>query len=376
MELDRLAPQPGETGQQLFERIKADPQIQIINHQLADRERALQAEKLAQSTAHSSEKLRQKLEKENQQLRNQLDQLRDLPLEDVAWHLGLTKTKDGKWKGGGDIISIDEPKWYDFAPGAQKGGGGAIDLVMYVNSCSFLHALAWLSDRFGSGGMLKAATHHAREQAQQIAQSEPAPQFTPPAADESQWFAVQQYLTQQRGLPENMVQALHSRRFVYADNQQNAVFIMRSLTGETTGAFKRGTRGEDNTFMGYARGTKRADGWFYLRLGGKPDDDITRVVITKSPIDALSLAAIEGMPQQKTMYLVADSTKSLPVEYLQSIPTVIAAYDNDAGDELALAIKEQLPQTERMRPALKDWNEELLARLRQQQKQKQLGIER
>ena len=376
MELDRLAPQPGETGQQLFERIKADPQIQIINHQLADRERALQAEKLAQSTANSSEKLRQQLEKENQQLRNQLDQLRDLPLEDVAWHLGLTKTKDGKWKGGGDIISIDEPKWYDFAPGAQKGGGGAIDLVMYVNSCSFLHALAWLSDRFGSGGMLKAATHHAREQAQQIAQSEPAPQFTPPAADESQWFAVQQYLTQQRGLPENMVQALHSRRFVYADNQQNAVFIMRSLTGETTGAFKRGTRGEDNTFMGYARGTKRADGWFYLRLGGKPDDDITRVVITKSPIDALSLAAIEGMPQQKTMYLVADSTKSLPVEYLQSIPTVIAAYDNDAGDELALAIKEQLPQTERMRPALKDWNEELLARLRQQQKQKQLGIER
>jgi hypothetical protein len=226
--------------------------------------------------------------------------------------------------------------------------------------------------------MLKAATHHARNQAQEIAQSEPAPQFTPPAADGSQWLAVQQYLIQQRGLPANMVQALHSRRFVYADNQQNAVFVMRTLTGETTGAFLRGTRGEGNTFMGYALGTKRADGWFYVKLGGKPDDDITRVVITKSPIDALSLATIEGMPQQKTMYLVASCAKSLPVEYLLSIPTVIAAYNNDdPGDELGQAIQEQLPKAQWMRPVAKDWNSELLERLRQNQKQKQQrGLER
>jgi len=351
----------------------------------ADRDRAVKKKSEMEETAlrlvkeNEAQKQRiQQLSTENQQLRLQLDQLRDLPLEDVAWHLGLTKTKDGKWKGGGHIINIDEPKWYDFAPGAQKGGGGAIDLVMYVQGCNFLHALAWLSDRFGSGGMLKAVTHHAREQAQQIAQSEPAPQFTPPAADESQWLAVQQYLTQKRGLPENMVQALHSRRFVYADNQQNAIFGMRSLTGETTGAFKRGTRGSDNTFMGYALGTKRADGWFYVKLGGKPDDDITRVVITKSPIDALSLATIEGMPQQKTMYLVASCAKSLPVEYLLSIPTVIAAYDNDdPGDELAQAIQEQLPKAQWMRPVAKDWNSELLERLRQNQKQKQQrGLER
>ncbi len=272
----------------------------------ADRDRAVKKKSEMEETAlklakeNEAQKQRiQQLEQENQQLRTQLDQLRDLPLEDVAWHLGLTKTKDGKWKGGGHIINIDEPKWYDFAKSSQKGGGGAIDLVMYVNNCQFFEAVAWLRDRFGEDGMRLAATHHARGQAQEIAQTEPAPQFTPPAADESQWPAVQQYLIQKRGLPANMVQALHSRRFVYADSNQNAVFGMRSLTGETTGAFLRGTRGSDNTFMGYARGTKRADGWFYLRLGGKPDDDITRVVITKSPIDALSLAAIEGMPNKR-----------------------------------------------------------------------------
>ncbi|MUG97980.1 DUF3991 domain-containing protein [Scytonema sp. UIC 10036] len=379
MELDRLRPQPGETAQQLFERIKALPQIQTINHQLADRQRAIEAEKQAKKTARASEKLRQQLSAENQQLRTQLDQLRDLPLEEVAWQLGLTNTKDSKWKGTGHIINIDEPKWYDFSPSSQKGGGGAIDLVMHVNSCTFPHALAWLNDRFGEGGMLKAATHHARMQAIEIAQTEPAPQFTPPAVDSSQWPAVQQYLIQKRGLPKEMVQALHSIGLVYADSNQNAVFRMRSLTGETTGAFLRGTRGEDNSFMGYARGSKRADGWFYLRLGGQPDGDIQRVVLTKSPIDALSLATIEGVPQQRTMYLAADSAKSLPVEYLRTIPTVIAALDNDAsGFELAQAIREQLPEVVWMRPIAFDWNEELLARLRQQQQQKQKnrGIER
>ncbi|MUG93301.1 DUF3991 domain-containing protein [Scytonema sp. UIC 10036] len=252
---------------------------------------------------------------------------------------------------------------------------------MYVNSCTFREALAWLNDRFGEGGMLKAATHHARIQAQQIAQTEPTPQFIPPAVDSSQWPSVERYLTQQRGLPKEMVQALHGQGLVYADSNQNAVFRMRSLTGETTGAFLRGTRGEDNSFMGYARGTKRDAGWFYLRWGGQPDGDIQRVVLTKSPIDALSLVAIEGIPQQRTMYLVADSAKSLPVEYFRTIPKVIAALDSDAsGNELAQAIREQLPEAQRVRPALKDWNEELLARLRQQQqqnqKQKNRGIER
>ena len=293
VELDQLAPQPGETAQQLFERIKADPQIQTINHQQADRQRALQAEKLAQSTAHSSEKLRQQLEKENQQLRDSLkqqaDQLRDLPLEDVAWQLGLTKTNDGLWKGENHIINIDSPKWYDFSPGVDKGGGGAIDLVMHVNSCNFQGAIAWLNDRFGSDGMLKAATHHARNQATEIAQFEPHPQFTPPAADESQWSAVERYLTQKRGLPLNLVQALHDSGLVYADRQQNAVFVMRNLNGETTGAFLRGTRGKDNTFMGYARLTKRESGWFYVGSGGQPTDEIQRVVLCKSPIDGVVL---------------------------------------------------------------------------------------
>ena len=121
--------------------------------------------------------------------------------------------------------------------------------------------------------------------------------------------------TQKRGLPLNLVQALHDSGLVYADSKQNAVFVMRNLNGETTGAFLRGTRGEDNTFMGYARLTKRTEGWFYIGSGGQPTDEIQRVVLCKSNIDALSLAAIEiqaqsGLQRERTMYMAVDNRSS------------------------------------------------------------------
>ncbi|WP_260446881.1 DUF3991 and TOPRIM domain-containing protein [Nostoc sp. 2RC] len=254
----------------------------------------------------------------------------------------------------------------------------AIDLVMHVQGCNFKEAIATLNDRFGESLMERAVTHHAKKQAIEIAQTEPTPQFVTPVEDETNWQAVHNYLTQKRGLPSKLVQHLHTSGLVYADSQQNAVFLMRGLNGETTGAFLRGTRGEDNTFMGYATGTKRTEGWFYIRWGGQPSDEIQRVVLCKSPVDALSFAMLEAQtlgekPQQRTMYMAVDSSRSLPVEFLKTIPTLIAAYNrDDAGNEMAQAIKPLLPYTTRMRPKAADWNEELLEHLwKQEEKRKQ-----
>nr|WP_026082245.1 MobV family relaxase [Mastigocladopsis repens] len=414
LELDRLAPKQGETAQQLFERIKADPTIQAINHQLADRRRIIEQEKRASQKALASEKLRQQLEQRvaqlealNYQWKQEADQLRELPLEDVAWHLGLNPDKkDGrKWTGLGHIIDIDGSKFYDFFPNDQRGGGGAIDLVMHVSGCNFRSSIAWLHDRFDEEGMLRATRAYAQNQAAKIVQEEPVPQFVPPTPDESKWLVVQNYLTKARGLPENFIIALHQRGWLYADDQQNAVFTMRTLeetgteyrghgTGDTqssiiTGAFLRGTRGENNSFMGYALGTKRTEGWFYFRLGGQSTDEIHSCVLSPSPIDALSVAALSvalrsGMPQKRTMFLSADSPRSLPLEFLSKVPKVIAAYDNDvAGQKTAEAIKELLPQTTIVRPQALDWNAELLEYLRterlellEEEKKKNRGLQR
>jgi hypothetical protein len=425
LELERLAPSQGETAQQLFERIKNDPAIQTINHQLADRSRILELEKRASIRAIASEKLRQQLENRVEELesenfywKQEADKLRDLPLEDVAWHLGLDKADKGenRWKGLGQVININGSKWYDFT--AEKGGGGAIDLVMHVVGCNFRQSLAWLCVseayrryRFGSEGMLRASRAKVEEQASKIVATEPAPQFLAPLKDSSKWLSVKNYLTSSRGLPENFVDGLHSKGWLYADEQQNAVFTMRELPGEmreptagvslslsmgatslddkTTGAFLRGTRGEDNSFMGYALLSKRTEGWFYFHFGGKATDEVEKVVVCKSPIDAiscaaLSLAANSGMPQTRMMFLAVDNLKSLPLDFLKDITNITVACDNDdVGRSTAKAIKELLPQTTVKQPKTSDWNTELLEydrlslmRMKETEKKKSRGLER
>ena len=398
LELDRLAPKRGETAQQLFERIKVNPTIQSINHQLADHKRIVELERRASQRAIASEKLRQQLEKrvaeleaENFYWKQQADKLRDLPLEEVAWNLGLDKADIGenRWKGLGRVISINNSKWYDFTK--EKGGGGAVDLVMHVNNSNFRSSVAWLHDQFEEEGMNRAVTHHARQQAQEIVTEEPIPSFEPPTPDESKWLSVQDYLVQKRGLPENFIIGLHQKGWLYADDQQNAVFTMRELPvgvktqyGETTslGAFLRGTRGEDNSFMGYAPNSKRREGWFYFHLGGKPGDEVQKVVLCKSPIEALSCANIglnerRGMPSERTLYMAVDSPKSLPLEFLREVRAITAAYDNDsAGCSTAQAIKELLPQTTIAHPKAEDWNLELLERLRLQKVQQKQAKEK
>jgi hypothetical protein len=172
---------------------------------------------------------------------------------------------------------------------------------------------------------------------------------------------------------------------VYADNNQNAVFVMKNLDSETSGAFLRGTKGENNDFMGYARGTKRDKGWFYVKYWGQPTDDIQRVVVCKSPIEALSIVQLDiartDKPHEKTpprtLYLAADSPKSLPLEYLQSVPSVIIACGKDE-DELVRAFAELLPEASSANCQQKDWNLELLERRsykKVENKQQSKGIE-
>jgi hypothetical protein len=375
----KLEPEPFESATNYVARIQNDHQFHVLNHQLADR--AFMQERLerAEQRARASEKERQQLEKRVRSLESQTNQLRDLPLEDVAWELGLHNSQ-GKWKGHGHIINIDGPKFYDFAPDQQKGSGGAIDLVMHVNQCNLRQAVVWLHERFGSAGAERAAIAKTREVAAEIIQLEPRDKFRLPVEDKSKWSSVSNYLTQKRGIPENFVELLHKRGLVYADDQQNAVFVMRNLLEEpqAIGAFLRGTRGENNTFKGYKKGTKRRDSWFHFRLGGQPTSPVEKVVLLKSPIDAVSFAMLEyqrlgDVPPNRTLYMAVDNPKSLPVEQLQHIPNLQVAFDSDdSGNAAARAVKELLPQAKRIKCKADDWNQQLLdygQQLRQQQQQ-------
>jgi hypothetical protein len=117
-------------------------------------------------------------------------QVRDLPLKDVAYELGLEPDlKDKhKWQNEQHIINITGSKFYDWKQ--MQGGGGAIDLVMHVNECDYKQSVAWLSDRFGEGAAIEAVNYKTRE----IIKTEPVQEFTPLVPSQGKWQSVKQYL--------------------------------------------------------------------------------------------------------------------------------------------------------------------------------------
>ena len=217
-----------------------------IEHQLADRQRVIKEKEQALITAkllsRDKEELIQRLEQaeikittQNRELTNWknkyadiANKVRDLPLKEVAYELGLEPDRQDKhkWQNEQHTINITGSKFYDWKQ--MKGGGGAINLVMHVNDCDYKQSVAWLSDRFGESATIEAATYKTRE----IIKTELVQEFTPPVPDQSKWQAVRKYLTRTRLLPSALVDNLHEQGLVYADKNQNAVFIRRSLDEE------------------------------------------------------------------------------------------------------------------------------------------------
>jgi len=293
------------------------------------------------------------------------DEVRDADLEAVAANLGLELDRHDKhkWRDGDHIISISGPLFMDWL--ADKGGRGAIDLVMHVQEVEFKEAVEWLSGRDLSQRPANVGTYaHAEDR-------EPR-SLEMPEANEIRWDAVREYLVKTRKLPAVLVDRLHERGLVFADDHQNAVFVRYSLTnntwvrGEVTGASLRGTWGEDNHYHGLAPGSARDQGWFWIGTGNGP---VRRVLLTESPIDAMSLALLDKERRVQpgvTIYLSTDGSGGFPVEglkpILQNRGLVVAAFDADqAGELMAWRLAQQLPGVRRLTPIQsKDWNERLM----------------
>lgn len=293
------------------------------------------------------------------------NEVRNFDLEAVATRLGLQKDRHdkNKWKDVGHIISINDGKFMDWL--ADKGGGGAIDLVMHVYKVEFKEAVQWLS-----GQTLPAP---ARSQSSSVPK-EPRPLELPPRNDEH-WATARQYLVETRGLPATWVDRFHETGLIYADDYRNVVFLRYSdrhndqswSRHEVTGASLRGTRDSEHAFYGLAPGSSRENGWFWLRSA---NGEVDRVVLTESPIDAISLAVLEKekSPNSTTVsiYLSTDGSGAIPTTALQEVLNrdgqVIAAFDVDKpGEKMAWRFTEMLPGITRMTPAQgKDWNDRLL----------------
>ncbi|MFM2312721.1 MAG: hypothetical protein RLZZ04_1997 [Cyanobacteriota bacterium] len=368
------------TVKQYYAAVTKTPDLTLdqttIQHQLADRQRVIKEKEQALITAkllsRDKEELQQRLNKAEIKIKTQVleltnwknkyaeiaNKVRDLPLKEVVYELGLEPDRQDKhkWQNEQHIINITGSKFYDWKQ--MKGGGGAIDLVMHVNECDYKQSVAWLGDRFGEGAAIEAVTYKTRE----IIRNEPVQEFIPPVPEQSKWLSVKQYLTRTRLLPSGLVDKLHEQGLIYADQNQNAVFIRRSIDeSKITGASLRGTAGEDNQFKGLAKGSKRKEGWFYFERGEQSGDPVRRVVLVESPIDAMSLAVLERTNSKKTLYLSTDGAGVIPIEYLKEVKDVVIAFDRDrSGQEMAQRVKTQLPNAVSKTPKAIDWNQDLV----------------
>jgi len=303
-------------------------------------------------------------------------QVRAIDLPTVIERLGgqVDRYDAHKYRLDGEHISITGERFFNHD--RQQGGGGAIDLVMHAAGYDYREAVAYLRDIHGAEAAVSAATWHgarqAHDDARQVVEHAERPAFRAPTPDEGRWPQVRNYLVEQRALPAALVDDLHNRGTVYADQRANAVFIRQDADGQATGASLRGTMpGSD--FKGLALGSRRDEGHFTFTVGKPAPYAAPQVYITESPIDAVSRAALVLRAGERGEYTFVsnDGHGDLPRRQIDAglahHALVHCGFDNDAGGAtLWERVKEAYPRAEaivREKPpaGAKDWNDALRA---------------
>ncbi|MEM7727285.1 MAG: MobV family relaxase [Cyanobacteria bacterium P01_A01_bin.45] len=287
------------------------PQFEIINYQLNERSRLIRQKSQLEQTARRSEKLRQQLESELHILQTTVKPQK-LSLDLVTYELGLNVNASRQ------VVSQND----------------AVEMVMQVNQCNFEDAVIWLSDRFGKELMITAVTNHSINQALSIANRVSETVFTLPVPDGSHWGQLERYLHQNYSIPQEFLRVMNQRGLIYADASENAVFLMRNLASQVTGAYLHPFNSRENTFSLYPQ-SKRFSGWFHLSVGETSNNPVVAAVITSSPIDALSLVVFNSPHKHRTLYLSVDNIQCMalgehhapiPLQFLKTLPHVVIAY--------------------------------------------------
>jgi Plasmid recombination enzyme/Toprim-like/Protein of unknown function (DUF3991) len=280
-------------------------------------------------------------------LRATATQARELPLRAVLERLGATPDASDKnnWKTPLGRLTLNGAKFFN--QDLNKGGGGAIDLVMHQLETDYKGAVHWLANTFGTGVVLSDNVAKLKSEIQVIADEKiKVSPLKPHESDRSNWHIVRNYLIDKRGISTTLVDELHQQGLVYADKYRNAVFVL----GDKAGVELRGT--SDKAFHG-VRGEKSL---FALRERGE-----NKVAFVESAIDAMSLhdLGFKGHIVSTSGTSVAILKATADIFRNRGI-AIVAAFDNDrAGDQMAL----HLGQCERLRPKNKDWNDDLRSKL-------------
>lgn len=277
------------------------------------------------------------------------------------WRLDRRESTKGALKyrrESGEIIIVnhDGHGWWD--PCDPTAKGDVLNLVQRLSpGTGFKEALQQLREL---AGIFPAFPEHCPEPSRPRRPVIERWLARPPLTKDS---ATWRYLAVTRGLPERILLCAAEGNLVREGPDGSAWFPHRADDGSLTGIEMRGPR-----WRGFSAASEKS----LFRLPGSSVSP-SRLAVTEAPIDALSLAALEG-PRADTLYLAtAGGMGPGTVTVLQALlaelagkssAQLVAATDADlAGDHYASFLVELAAAAgvdcQRLRPprGLKDWND-------------------
>ncbi len=297
---------------------------------------------------------------------HQLQELRDIELARVAdLYLGVTPRREGQslvWETDDHKLVVTGVKFHDFKSDQGPLGGGAIDLAMHLLGCDFATAIRTLAADFPLGVAGAVHSHHIQIARQETAKAMASPR--PLFAEQFARFAapvpanlslVRKYLSVARMIPAASIDRLVSSGDLWANRFGACTFAHRDPSGGIRGCSIRGTKGDFKQALGDKTGA-----WFSV---GAPVAKASHLVLTESPIDALSFAALEPLAETDAILSTAGQTGCEQIIALGR-PLILAQDADEAGEQQASALAAAALLSgltvERRKPTRgKDWNEEL-----------------
>jgi len=309
-------------------------------------------------------------------LKSTADYVRGIALEEILKQTGSIRHRydKSKWHTCQGVISVSSSgssgqKFMNWTAGI--GGGGAIDLVIHLNECTFKTAVYWLLENVTSLSFNfdidKTLKSEAIAPMAPKAPREPkAPQPTVkatlalPNRDVNRMPQVFNYLRYVRGIPGKIINLIIDSGKLYADNRGNAVFLLLGKEKKAVGAELRGTEGlRGQRWQGMASGSRKHLGAFYVK---SPNPE--KMVICESAIDAISYFALHPDCIAISTSGANPSPAWLSL-FINKDFDIYCGFDSDqVGDGLADKMIKHYPTVKRLRPKNHDWNEELKAKLK------------
>ena len=169
-----------------------------LKQKRADEEKALQKAIEDKSKQYDLEKRnRGAVEARLEEMRQNAIQVRNIPLESVLKRLECYRDDmdENNWRTPAGRITVTDSKFY--AHDQQKGGGGAIDLVMMIEQSDYKTAVNRLSNEFGTAATLEQVISDIKPKIEAISKA-PEIAFKPPESKKENWPKVREYLNKIR----------------------------------------------------------------------------------------------------------------------------------------------------------------------------------